>query len=211
LTRPQPPTTACVPPADPTGTCAQALVHLGRIEGHARLWRVGRTPRRILQGREEGAPIDLVNRHLRVLDKLKDVKDEQLHLDPVRLVRLDRPARLQIDVRDLLARNVVRELVLPRLDRLEEGEREEVVRDVGRTEGEGGRGVAVARLREGRRDLRVLDHGPAAVLLGDDADGLGRVRLADDLDAALRLLGDAVAEEGGVGNADEAVVDAVGV
>lgn len=84
-----------------------------------------------------------------------------------------------------------------------------MIGDVGGAEGEFAVGVTLLRL--GLGELGVLDDAEGPSPASDDADRLGRLRLGDDLGAALRLLGDAVAEEGRVRDTDEAVVDAVGV
>ena len=139
------------------------------------------------------------------------VKDEHLELHPVRLRRLDRRAVGEGHVRDLLARDVEREVVLEPCDAAQERAGVKVVRDVARAEGELRRGGRVARLGLRRGDLRVLHDAVFAAALRDDADGFGRVGFWDDFGGAVGLLADAVPDEDRVGDAHEAVVDAIGV
>ena len=139
------------------------------------------------------------------------VKDEHLELHPVRLGRLDRGAVvLQGHVRDLLARDVEREVVLERGDAPQELGGVKVVRDVARAEEQLAR-RRVARLGLRARDLRVLHHVVLAAALRDDADRLGRVGFGHNFGGAVGLLVDAVADKDGVGDAHETVVDAIGV
>lgn len=84
-----------------------------------------------------------------------------------------------------------------------------MVGDVGGAELEVARGLG--RGGEFGGDLRVLDDAEFAALESDDSDRLGGIRLLDDLGSTVGFTSDAVAEEDGVGDADEAVVDAVGV
>ena len=139
------------------------------------------------------------------------VKDEHLEFHPVRLARLDRGAVGDRHVRDLLARDVEREVVLEPRDGSQEGGRVKVVRDVARPKGELGPVGGVARLGLRRADLRVFHDAVFAAAARDDADGFGRVRFGDDFGGAVGLLGDAVPDKDRVGDADETVVDAVGV
>lgn len=113
-------------------------------------------------------------------------------------------------MRDLLARDVERELVLERAHALEERARVEVVRDVRRAERELARRGVRARGLLGA-DLGVLDDRVCVPAARDDADRLGRRGLGHDLGRAVGALADAVPEEDRVCDAHEAVVHAVSV
>lgn len=84
-----------------------------------------------------------------------------------------------------------------------------MVGDIGGAEDEVA--IRLPGFRQLERDLRVFDDAKLAALERDDADCFGGFRLLDDFGAAVRTCSDAVAEEDGVGDANEAVVDAVGV
>ena len=139
----------------------------------------------------------------------EDVEDKLLQLDAVRLLGLVELAALSQDAGDLLAGDVVRHLVGPGLDRLEELERVVVVDDVGRAELEQVRLLGVHGFGGRLVDLGVLDHVGLAVALQDKAHGLGGVALAHHLGRDVDLLGGREADEDRVGDLDEAVVDAV--
>jgi len=104
---------------------------------------------------------------------------------------------------------VERHLALHGLDAVEEVGRVEVVGNVGGPEGEAAGRVGHLSLLA--RKLRVLDDSVAVTALGKDTDRLGGDVLADDLGAARGVALNAAANEHGVGDADEAVVDAVAV
>lgn len=84
-----------------------------------------------------------------------------------------------------------------------------MVRNVGGAEDEVS--ILLARFRQLARNLRVLDDAKLAPFERDDSDRFGGFRLFDDFGPAVGACFDAVAEEDGVGDADEAVVDTVGV
>ncbi len=164
--------------------------------------------RRVLERRELFRAGDLEHGEARRVRE--DVKDEHLELHSVRRRRLDRRAVGHGHVRDLLARDMEREVVLERRYAVQERAGVEVVRDVGRAEEQLPRG-GVARRGLSGGDLRVLHHAVLAAALRDDADRLGRVRFGDDFGGAVGLLADAVADKDRVGDAHETVVDAIGV
>ena len=163
---------------------------------------------RVLQRRELFRARDL--EHGKARRVREHVKDEELELHPVRLGRLDGRAVREGHVRDLLARDVEREVVFEGRDAPEERGRVEVVRDVARAEEQLAR-RRVARLCLRGGDLGVLDHVVLAVAERDDADRLGRVRFGNYFGGAVGLLVNAVADKDGVGYADETVVNAIGV
>lgn len=60
-------------------------------------------------------------------------------------------------------------------------------------------------------NLAVFDDVGLAVLQQDETDGLGGIALADDLGGEVDVLGGGEADEEGIADFDERVVDAVGV
>lgn len=171
-------------------------------------WVIGSSARRVLERTELLVPCNLQNG--KVFCEGKYVEYEHLELHPVRLRGLDGVAVVQVDVRDLLACDVERELLLERGGAVQERGGVKVVGDVAGAEGElAGAGIAAVGLLF--RDLRVLNDAVLVAAAGDDADRLGGVCLGDDLGGAVGLLLDAVAEEDRVGDAHEAIVDAVAV
>ena len=176
-----------------------ATTRLGIVR--ARAWRV-------LQRGELLHACDL--QHREALRVREHVEHEQLELHPVRLGRLGRRAVREGYVRDLLARDVEREVFLVGRHAPKESGRVEVVGDVARAEEQLAR-RRVARLGLRGRDLGILHHVVLAVTLRDDADRLGRVRFGNHFGGAVGSLADPVANEDGIGDADETVVDAIGV
>lgn len=141
----------------------------------------------------------------------ENVEDELLQLDTVGAGRLNGLATLRVDVGDLLAGNVVRQLVHPVLNRFEEVERVVVVNDVSSPELEQLRILGVLGLGGRLVNLRVLDHVGLAVLLHNQTYGLGSIALAHHLGGNVDVLGGGKSNKDGVGDLDETVVYAVGV
>lgn len=165
----------------------------------------------VLERRELVLALDFDAGELLQGDHGEDIEDELLELDAVGLLRLDGLASLDVDAGDLLAGHVVRQLVRPRLDRLEEAEGVVVVDDVGSAELEHVGLLGVFGLRGLLVDLGVLHDVGLAVLQEDQADGLSRVALAHDLGGDINVLGCGKADEHGIGDPHQAVVNAIGV
>lgn len=139
----------------------------------------------------------------------EDVKDELLQLDAVGLLGLEGLAGFGQDARDLLAGNVVGQLVRPGLDRVEESEGVVVVDNVGGPELQHVGLLGVLGLGRLLVDLGVLDHVGLAVSLQDQAHRLGGVTLANNLGGDVDVLRGGKSNEHGVGNLDQAVVHTV--
>jgi len=111
---------------------------------------------------------------------------------------------------DLLASDMVREFIFEVLDLVEELEGVEVVRDVPSSESKlAGLGIKLFGLR--LCDLGVLDHAILALTESDDADGFSGAGFWYDLGGTVGLFVDAVANEDGIRDLYETVVDAVAV
>ncbi|KAH6609319.1 hypothetical protein Trco_002665 [Trichoderma cornu-damae] len=165
----------------------------------------------ILEGRKLVAAVHLHAGKLVEGKQGEAVKDELLELDAVGLGGLDELPGLEIGGGDLLAGDVVGQLVRPPGDALQEAERVVVVDDVGRAELEQMGMAGVASLGSLLVDLGVLDNVGLAVLAENQADRLGGVALPHNLGGNVDVEGGREADEDGVGNLDQAVVDAVGV
>jgi hypothetical protein len=191
----------------------QPTLLLGQKIPPARLRIVSSRARGVLERAELVPTLDLEDDVLVDGNEREDVKDEKLELEPVGLHGLDNLCRLgsRIDGGNLLASDMVRHLWRKGSDRIEEVGRVKVVGNVGSAELERTGIGWVTFLGHRFGDLAVLDDSPFARFKGDDADRLVRPRLCDDLCTAVCASGDAVAQEGGVGWTDEAVVDAVRV
>lgn len=99
----------------------------------------------------------------------------------------------------------------PFRDRLQKPGRIVMVHDVRCAELQDALILLIERFGGGGVDLRVLDNVGLAILQDDEADGLGRVAFTDDLGGKVHVLGSGEANEDGIRNFDETVVDAIGV
>lgn len=165
----------------------------------------------VLEGRELILTLDLEAGKLVERQQREHVKDELLKLDAVGLLRLHSLTALEVGGGDLLAGDVVGELVSPLRDGVEEAEGVVVVDDVGSAESQNVGLLRVGLLSGGLVNLGVLDNVGLAVLGENQADGLGGIALADDLGSNVDVERSGEADEDGVGDLDKAVVDAVGV
>lgn len=158
--------------------------------------------------------IGTVNLHAGKLVKSKKreaVKDKLLELDAVWLGRLDQLSRLKVGGRNLLAGDVVGQLVSPQRDALQEAEGVVVVDNVGGAVLEELGVAGVASLSSLLVNLGVLHNVRLAVLGEDQADRLGSITLSYDLGGNVDVEGCREADEDGVGDLDKAVVNAVSV
>jgi hypothetical protein len=99
----------------------------------------------------------------------------------------------------------------PCLDRLEETEGVVVVDNVGSAELENIRLLGVLGLRGFLVDLRVFHDIRLSILKKDKTNRLGGIALSHDLRSNIDILGGGKADEDGVSDLDQAVVNAVGV
>lgn len=168
---------------------------------------VGLAPGRILERGEFFGTVDF--EYTETLGEWEDVKDEKLKFHAVGLRRLDKLASGKVDGGDLLSSNVERHMLFHFFNRLEEGGGIKVVCNVGSTESQ--LTVRSPLLGLFLAQLRVLHHGKSVTLGREDTHTLCGDGLAHNLGTGRGIARQAAANEDGVGNTDEAVVDAVGV
>lgn len=163
----------------------------------------------VLQRRELVLTADLNGSELVKGGQGEDVKDELLQLDTVGLLRLEGLAILRLDARNLLAGNVVRQLVRPGLDRLQETEGVVVVDDVGSAELQHIRLLGVLGLSSLLVNLRVLNDIRLAVLLQNQTNRLSGIAFPHHLSGNVDVLRGSETNEDRVCNLDQAVVNTV--
>lgn len=177
----------------------------------AGIWVVLSRASGILKRREFVLPADFNAGKLLKWDQGEHIKDELFQFDAVGLLGLHRVATLEVDARNLLACNVMRKLVSPRFNGFQKSEGVVVIDNVGSTELEHFGVFRVLGFGCFLVDLGVFHNIRPAVLLQNQSHRFCSIAFPDDLSGDINVLGGCKANEYGVGNLGETVVDTVGV
>lgn len=179
----------------------------------ASVWVIFARATGVLKWGELLGAIDFEAGELVERQKWEDVEDKLLEFNAIGLFRFDGFAffLIRVDVGNLFAGDMVGQFVHPFLDAVEEAEGVVVIDNVSGAEFQEVVVLGVAGLSHGGVDFGILDDVWAAVLLQDQANRFFSIAFTDNFSGDVNRFSGGKANEGGVGNFDETVVNAVGV